>query len=357
MTTQHPIPSTVGSATFPEFPCVQRGVWLQIYLGSLPKDKDGLPSLRSIETRLLPAVRSLGMPGVLFHAGPRHLEKHVARYSRFGVDAGIPFGFAYGLDGEKDTDGSKLTVEEKGDIMGGIASGSWGSVLNVPNCEITYDTDTGPEDDMDESGALRMGQRARALAPAAVFIDQPWFAIDSHGEERKVAKPLGQGGTFAGFPSDEFASWNDARAPQVYFRNFGIADPMAYRRVVAWHERDWAKHDVSLARLNLARPRTYTLQMYGHHKRPQDFVHALLLLRDRPVIGWWDDEYFAKHNQWQITVACMAAVGQIVGGGHAPTGRAARDAIRSWQLSLGFSEAEADGWCGFGTLKKASLFG
>lgn len=356
MAKQYAIPATIGSATFPALPGVGNGTWLQIYLGSLPKGKDGLPSLRAIENRLMPAVRSLGLPGILFHAGPRHLEKHVGRYARFGRDAGVPFGFAFGLDGEQDTDGTRLTVEEKGTIMGGVAAGGWGSSLIVPNAEIAYDADTGPEDDMDEAGVLRMGQRLRALAPSAVVIDQPWFAIDSHGEERREAKPLGQGGTFAGFPSDEFASWCDARAPQAYFRNFGIADPMAWRRVMLWQERDWAKHDVSLARLNLVRPRTCTLQMYGHHRRPQDFVHVLLILRDRVTIGWWDHEYYSKSEQWRVTVACMAAAKAIIDGGHAPAGRSPSDAIRSWQTALGFTGADVDGWVGFGTLKRAWLF-
>ena len=168
MAKQYAIPATIGSATFPALPGVGNGTWLQIYLGSLPKGKDGLPSLRAIENQLMPAVRSLGLPGILFHAGPRHLEKHVGRYARFGRDAGVPFGFAFGLDGEQDTDGTRLTVEEKGTIMGGVAAGGWGSSLIVPNAEIAYDADTGPEDDMDEAGVLRMGQRLRALAPSAV---------------------------------------------------------------------------------------------------------------------------------------------------------------------------------------------
>lgn len=356
MATTYPIPAQVGSMAVPEIPGVRDGVWLQVYLTSLPQDKDKLPSLRSIEKQLLPAARASGVAGLLFHAGPRHLEKHVARYARFGEQSGLPFGFAFGVDGEKDTDGTRLTVEEKGDILGTIAAGGWGSVMTVANAEIAYDSDTGPEDDMDEAGVLRMGQRARARCGAALIVDQPWFAIDSHGEERRVAQVIGQGGTFAGFPSDEFASWVDWRAPQVYFRNFGISDPMAYRRVVAWHERDWAKHETSLARLGLVRPRTYTLQMYGHHKRPQDFVHALLLLRDRPIIGWWDHEYYAKDRQWDVTVACMKAVAAIVSGGHAPAGRSPSDAIRSWQTALGFTGADVDGWVGFGTLRKAGLF-
>lgn len=349
-----PVPVSVGGLAFDVRFDAVRGLWLQAYLGAIPKDAQKLPSLDILTRSYVWAARDCGMAGVLFHAGPRHLERHHARYAALARREGVNFGFAYGLDGEDDTDGTRLTVEEKGSIMGAVAASVTDARLSVPNAEIAYDTDTGPEDDMDESGVLRMGAEVRKRAPNALFIDQPWFAMDSHGEERKTVKPLGQGGTFAGFPSDEFASWADARAPQVYFRNFGTSNPEAYRRVVAWIERDWAKHDASLARLNLQRPRTYTLQGYGHNERPQDFVHALLLLRDRPRILWTDHGY--SERQWPVTIACMQAAKLIVEGGHAPAGVSPSDCIRSWQRALGFSGTDVDGWCGYGTLRKAGMW-
>ena len=350
------LPATFGSAEFPAMP-FPNGVWLQVYLGSLSKDGNKLPNLGQLERQLMPAVRVLGLPGLLFHAGPRHHEAHHQRYQKFAKQQGVRYGLAYGLDGETDSDKTKLTVEEKGTVMGSLARSLSDMSLSVANAEIAYDRDAGPEDDMDEKGVLRMGAEVRQRAPKALFFDQPWFAIDQHGEARRVARPLEDGGPFAGFPSDEFASWIEVRAPQVYFRNFGIADPTAYRHVVRWHEREWQEHDALLAPHGLLRPRTYTLQMYGHHKRPQDFVHALVTLRDRPVIGWWDHEYYSKNDGWRITVACMAAVKAIVDGGHAPPGRPARECIRAWQQALGLKDAQLDGACGFGTLKAAGLYG
>lgn len=351
MTNTYPIPSSVGGLPFPASP-IGGGVWIQVYLDSMPKDGSKLPDLDAISRTFIKDAAEFGS-GVLFHAGPRHIERHYKRYAQIARASGVKFGFAYGIDGAGDTDGSRLTVEEKGAIMGAIAACVPDCAMNVANAETAYDSDTGPEDDMDEGGVLRMGREVRLRAPNAFFVDQPWFAMDSHGEERKTAKPLDQGGTFAGFPSDEFASWINVRAPQVYFRNFGIENPEAYRRVVAWHEKDWQKHDASLARLSLQRPRTYTLQGYGHQKRPQDFVHALLLLRDRFSLLWTDYQY--HRAQWPVTAACLRARKLILDGGHAPAGRSPSECIRSWQSSLGFTGADLDGWAGFATLRRAGL--
>jgi hypothetical protein len=356
-TTQLPeLPKVFGTANFPAMP-FPHGLWLQVYLGSMTKNAQGLPNVSQIERDLIGRALDLGMSGVLFHGGVRHFERHHQRYVDLAKHSGIRFGFAYGVDGTRDTDGTKLTTQEKGAIIGSLASSIPTMSMSVVNAEIQYDSDAGPEDDMDEAGAMAMGAQVRARAPDALIFDQPWFAIDQHGEARRQERPIDAGGPFAGFPSDEFASWINVRAPQVYYRNFGASNPLAYRRVVSWHEKEWAEHDTLLEKHGLKRPRTYTLQMYGHHKRPQDFVHALVTLRDRPVIGWWDHEYFRKSDQWRITCACVAAVKQIVDGGHAPPGRSARECIRSWQQALGLKDAQLDGACGFGTLKAAGLYG
>lgn len=321
---------------------IARGPWLQLYLDSMGD--------RGVDSMIAECKR-LGMPGVLFHGGPRSMPRRAARCVATAKTRGVAFGFALGADGEVDSDGSRLTVEEKADALA-LLDEQYSPALNVVNAEITWDTDTGDQDDMDEAGAIRMGKRFRARRPNAIVVDQPWFAIDSHGEERKTARPIEAGGTFAGFPSDEFASWIQARFPQLYYRNFGTKDPGAYRRVAAWHKRDWDKHELSLARLNLVRPRSYTLQGYGHHERPQDFVHSLLVVRDRPSILWWDHEYVSR---WQVTAACISAVNQIVRGGHAPDGRDPVECVSSWQLALGMTEAEADGACGWMTLERSGI--
>jgi len=329
-----------GSATWTL--AIAPGPWTQLYLGSMRSGD--VPTMIS-------EVKRLGLPGVVFHAGPRSLVRAAPNCARLAAAHGVAFGWALGADGDEDSDKSRLTVEEKADCLAEVCE-RFEPAFAVVNAEVEWDTDRGDDDDMDEAGALRMGKRFRARCPRVVVIDQPWFAMDSHGEERKQAKSINQGGTFAGFPSDEFASWVDGRAPQVYFRNFGSGDPTAYARVVAWHERDWAKHDASLARAGLVRPRTYTLQGYGHHQRPQDFVDALLWLRDRPSILWWDHEYAQR---WPVTAACLEAVNRILRDGHAPDGREPRECVRSWQRSLGLSGAQIDGLCGWGTIERAGI--
>lgn len=324
-------------------PAIARGPWLQLYLGSM-RERDVLAMLRE--------AKRLGLPGVLFHGGPRGLERRAASWAKVARDEGVAFGFAFGVDGSKDSDGSALTVDEKGAAISSVLVAHKDAAFSLINAEITWDRDDGPDDDMDEAGALRLGEVIRAWAPDAILGDQPWFAIDSHGEERRNARDIDKGGTFAGFPSDEFASWVQFRAPQVYFRNFGVSDPTAYRRVFAWHHRDWSKHDESLARLGLVRPRTYTLQAYGHHVRPQDFVDALLSVHDRPSILWWDHEYASR---WPVTAACLEAAARIEREGHAPAGRSPRDAVRSWQASLGFTDRGLDGSCGWGTIERAGI--
>ncbi len=325
-------------------PAIARGPWLQLYLDSMADTDVG--AMASHAARL-------GLPGVVLHGGPRSLRRRLERGSALARvrNVGIACAFALGVDGAQDSDGSRLTVEEKADALADLHD-AHAPPFVIANAESTWDGDDGAADDMDKAGALRMGARFRARCPKAIVIDQPWFAIDSHGEERKTARPLGEGGTFAGFPSDEFASWVDVRAPQVYFRNFGASDPSAYRRVFAWHHRDWTKHDASLARLNLVRPRTYTLQAYGHHVRPHDFVDALLSVRDRPSVLWWDHEYVAR---WPVTAACLEAVRRMIAEGHAPDGREPRECVRSWQRALGFTGPDVDGRCGWGTIERAGI--
>jgi len=324
-------------------PAVARGPWLQLYLGSM--------SDRAVVQRVRDSKR-LAMPGVLFHGGPRGLERRAASWANLARREGVAFGFAFGVDGSKDTDGTELTVDEKGSAIAGVLEAHRDASFSLINAEIAWDTRESDDDDTSEWGALRLGEIVRQRAPTVILGDQPWFAIDSHGEERKNARALKEGGTFAGFPSDEFASWMQFRAPQVYFRNFGAGDPTAYRRVMAWHHRDWAKHDGSLARLGLERPRTYTLQGYGHHLRPQDFVDALLSVRDRPSILWWDHEFAAR---WPVTAACLEAAGRIEREGHASAGRLPRDCVRSWQSALGLTGPQVDGRCGWGTIERAGI--
>lgn len=311
---------------------IASGTWLQLYLGSMRGEG---------EVRLmLTWAKRLGLPGVVFHGGREGLTRGAA----MARSEGVAFAFSFGLDG-----GGK--AKDKGRKVGELLAGTPGLLFALLDAEGQWDVDKGPEDETDEQGALELGEELRKLAPEVILGDQPWFAIQSHGDERKTAKPLGEGGTFAGFPSDEFASFVDCRIRQLYFRNLKGKD--AYGRCRRWSDRDWAQHDASLRRLNLERPHSWTLQGYGHAQRPQDFVDALLTVRDRANVLWFDAEF--RGESWAVTASCLAAVRRIIDGGHAPEGREPVECVKSWQRELGLVGPQVDGLCGWGTLGAAGF--
>lgn len=303
-------------------PSLPSGIWLQLYLGSMR----AVDVLRMIgETKRLKC-------GVVFHGGN-------ATHAKIARDNGVPFAFSFGLDG-------KGSGTEKGKRVGDLFASVSDTAFGLLDAEGQWDSDKGADDLTDEANALALGRELRAIVgPHMVLGDQPWFAIDQHGEERKVAKPLGEGGTFAGFPSDEFASFIQFRAPQLYFRN--SRDPQAYRKWREWHERDWAKHDASLARLGLTRPRCWTLQGYGNRDRPQDLVDALVRAHDRLTVIWWDQEY---GDAWRVTARCIEERNAIIRDTPQSANATAIERIKARQVALGFSGDDVDGVAGWRTL-------
>ncbi len=306
------------------------GVWLQVYLASMRGETD--------VKNLMQEVKRLKLAGVIFHGG----AAAVAPAAQWARDEGVTFAFSFGLDGS----GSGAS---KGKAIGTFLSSINDVAFALLDAEGAWDSKPSP-DLTDEANALALGHELRLAAPTLVIGDQPWFAMLSHGHERAEPKPLGEGGTFAGFPSDEFASFLQFRMPQLYFRNF--SGPNAYNKVRDWHERDWATHDTSLARMQLDRPRSWTLQGYGHRDRPQDLVDVMLRSRDRLTVLWWDAQY---RDQWAVTATCIEAVQRIIGEDQAPPDRVAIDCVKSWQRSLGMPEIQCDGACGWDTLSAAKL--
>lgn len=199
-------------------------------------------------------------------------------------------GLAYGLDGSGDHDGTRLTAKEKGERMGLAVVRSKASVL-LPNAETAWDSDEGPEDDMDEAGALEMGKALRAQTNVCT-IDQPWPMPEQHGDNRRVIKPIDQGGSFAGFPIDEFGSWVDARAPQFYWANwYRFHQGAAYSKIAAWMEHEWKSVEDGMRKLNpsLVKPRTTTVQGYAHDAYPWTLAnHLIRNVTTKPVIVWND---------------------------------------------------------------------
>jgi len=219
---------------------------------------------------------------------------------------GMPYALAFGLDGAS-------TGAEKGKRVADAVTAHPNARFSLLDAEGQWDTDKGAGDTTTPKEALVMGRTIRAQHPNACLIDQPWFAMQSHGDERKVPLSIENGGTFAGFPSDEFASFINGRCPQVYFRNFHGAD--AYAKVMAWHRRDWAEHEKSLDRAGLVRPRSMTLQGYGHQERPQDLIDAMLTPEclNALVVLWWDAQY---RSQFPLLLTLIKARRHIrVAGG------------------------------------------
>jgi hypothetical protein len=291
------------------------GIWFQIYRGAV--QGRSAAQRRSTLRTYMHDISTMGLPGVVLHGFPRELLSVYKELLDIGKELGLPVAFSWGLDGSRDNDGSRLTAEEKGSCMGEVLTHPE-TAFGLIDAETAWDRDTGTDDDADEAGALAMGKELRKLAPDAVLGDQPWFAIQSHGDERKEALDIGSGGTFRGFPSDEFASFVDFRAAQVYWNDARGKDRA--QRIQNWHEKDWREHDTSLARKGLVRPRTYTLQGYGHDDIPYELAASIqkLLDDDKPVILW------GEPYPTYVTIRIVRAVMKLRGMGYVGTGAVKR---------------------------------
>ncbi len=255
-------------------------LYIQIYRDAV---RGGESQLR----RYLSVLQNLSL-GVVFHGFPRDLVRNHARLIRLANEYGLEPAFSWGLDSERDNDGSKLTAKEKGECMGTVLQAKE-VLFGLEDAESAWDRDHGPEDETDERGALEMNEALFNKAPNAIVGDQPWFAMEVHGDERRLAKPIEHGGTFAGFPSDEFAKYLKFRAPQFYWNDFKRTHGKTrYAYVRNRMNNDWAIHETSLARLNLVRPRTVTIQGYEHEDMPWNLCKCLIEHEDKPVIMWSD---------------------------------------------------------------------
>lgn len=295
--------------------------------------------------------------GVIMHDFPRDRDlggfsRDVVKRAQEGVEtirATIPgkrAGLAYGLDGRTDGDSSRLTVEEKGTRMGRAAAASRAD-LCLPNAETQWDTTTGPDDDMNDAGALEMGRFYRTYAPNTITIDQPWPMPDQHGENRKTPKPIGQGGSFAGFPIDEFATWVQGRAPQVYWANwYRTWGKDAYSKVLQWHKKEWETIERGMRALDpaLIKPRISTIQGYGHDAFPWTAVDYIVRKANREaVIVWCDPAPTAGFLEVVVAAQRVLDFGRRVGISDGV------EAIKAFQRSVNLPD---DGIIGPKTLAK-----
>lgn len=301
-------------------------VFVQVYRGAIhgatPLDK------RDALARHCARLKTLGVDGVVFHGFCEDLARNWDSLVPLAVNAGLTPLASWGLD-SKD-----ITAERKGALVG--------DVLRRPTCaaglldaEGQWDTDSGPADDMDEAGALALCKAIRAKAPNAWVGDQPWYAIDSHGDVRRTAKPVDQGGVFGGFPVDEFATVaNWGRYRQMY-----LYPETGYAYTAARMDREWATITPALRAAGLERPLRVTIQAYRWRLNEQ--VHCLLdrgVRPDVPVVMWAEPMPDATSEQ------AIRAVKFLVASGYARPGIDATEAVKAFQRTR--STLTADGQWG-----------
>jgi hypothetical protein len=331
------------------------GVYLQIYRSALKgsNQAEKIGSLRSfLGSKSDASNRGLNsVCGVVLHGFPRELTKNFITWAKPIREAGWLTLASWGLDGATDDDGSRLTAAEKGSLVG--------QVLVDPYCraglldaEGQWDSDTGADDDMDESGALALTAALRKVAPNALVGDQPWFAIDSHGSVRKKPQPIDKGSVFQGFPVDEFAACiNWRRFRQAYCNNFtkqwGVN---RYSKVFSWMEKDWKIVDDALRTQNLSRPLGVTIQGYGwvlHHL--VDCILTEVVTKSQEVIVWCDALPDAT------TMNALFIVQRLDQEGFLQTGRPSKEIVSDYQRKYNQRSDKkttlvVDGWAGTNTL-------
>lgn len=328
----------------------------QIYRGGI---SGATPQIR--RDKLIRAVADLaapelGLSNVCFHGFPEELVNTWDGLARIASDHGMGALASWGLDGERANDGSSLTGKEKGEAMGNVLARPT-CVAGLADAEGRWDTSTGSSDVTDEDDALALGEALRAKAPNALVGDQPWFAIDSHGEVRKAPPVADPKNVFRGFPVDEFArkcvNWYQFR--QAYCNEAGFKARWGrsrYEKVFAWMERDWALLKEPFKKAGLHYNPGITVQTYFWEDTPSDLMHCLITYngeRGQPVIGWCD--YFPSAT----FLACVRGLKFLKERGYVIVGRPAGVAVKMYQLDYNRSapagkRIDTDGRCGIKTL-------
>lgn len=303
----------------------------------------------------LDTIDFLDLKNVCFHGFPRELLANWSRLAGYAKERELSALASWGLDGTKDNDNTILTSAEKGECLGNVLKQD-SCKAGLLDAEGRWDLGGINRDGCTEVGALELGYRLRELAPNALVGDQPWPWIDYHGSVRRSARPLNAGGTFAGFPVDEFATvTNWGRFRQNYWLNW--KSPSAYWTVTDTMEKQWQPVQTTLQPLGLARPLRVTLQGYGHNAKPWQFVHALLrwmVCEQQPVVLWCAPFPNRLHLQAIMFVQCLVANG-FAGPGIDP-----RVAVKNWQLDYNKNVPEnkkitVDGWGGAECISKMGM--
>lgn len=333
----------IARATRPEPP---RGVYLQLYRGAIRGGT--LAAKRAQLARYVDTVATMVhggsvVAGVVMHGFCEDLASSWPRLAALGTEREIPVLASWGLDSRD------LTARRKGELVA--------SVLREPSCaaglldaEGQWDSDLGAADDMDEAGALELSQAIIEGAPGACVGDQPWYAIESHGDVRRTMKPMCAGSVFQGFPVDEFATvctWGRFRQAYIY-NKLGLSS--GYAKTFARMDHDWQSIAPALASAGLSRPTRVTLQAYGW--KLHELVDAILLrgvLAREPLVFWCDPWPDA------VTLRALAFVDLLVREGFTAGQVAGRDAVRAFQLDYNARarsdhQLAVDGWAGDDTV-------
>lgn len=317
-------------------PTPPEGYYLQLYRGAI-RGRDATEK-RDTLSRYCDRIAALGMPGVVFHGFPEELSKAWDGLARLAQNRGLAALASWGLD-SKD-----LTAKRKGELVGSVLAQT-SCAAGLLDAEGQWDSDTGPADDMDEAGALALCNAIQTAAPGACVGDQPWYKITSHGDVRRTAKPIDQGGTFKGFPVDEFAtvcSWGRFRQAYIY-NNLGAY----YRPTFDAMDASWAEVEPSLRTAGLSRPLRVTLQGYGW--KSHEFVDALLsrgVCAGDPLVIWCDPMIAPREE------TCLRFVLWCIREGFAAKGMTAKNVVKAAQFAINATGARLalDGAAGDATL-------
>lgn len=312
---------------------IPSGVFLQIYRSELPgsNQKERIDSLAEYVGKYNNRqARGFGIVrGIVVHGFPRDLTRNWRSWSSRIADLGWIALASWGADGSLDEDETALTAEEKGECIGTVLAHE-DCAAGLVDAEGKWDSDSGPGDDMDEQGALALMRKVRQIAPHKPLGDQPWFAIDSHGELRRKPMPIDKGGVFAGFPVDEFATGIDwGRFRQAYCNNFKREyGDLRYKKVFSWMNRDWAKIEPAMAAAGLSRPLRVTIQGYGW--RLQDEVDCIVreTVTNSSEMVIWNEPLPDLTTRKALLIAS-----RLVEEGHARPCVEPKDAIMAYQAA------------------------
>jgi hypothetical protein len=329
-------------------PAPPPGIYVQVWLGAIKASSRG-ERLKKLAEFCRHAKRS-GVTGIVAHGFPRGMARDWDVLAPTITDEGLLACASVGLDGRRDEDGTTLTVQEKGDLVGALAAETTCAGVWL-DAEGRWDRDEKPADDMNEAGALAFGKALRAAAPTAWVADQPWPILDVHGDVRRTARPIENGGVLTGFPADEFAAScvNGDRAVQLYWANWRAQwDDAAYEKLVTWHMRSWAAANEALTRAGLGRTLAATIQGYGHEATSasiHDVMHAVLTYaveRQTRLVVW--SEPFPTRVVMQV----LAAAADLIHRQFARPSETPETVIRRLQSALNVT---VDGKYGLGTQK------